>query len=143
MQRLTFPISENGVMTQSRRLQIGSFILATAALSLLPASWAIAHGANLSDRIGRHLLAGSLANFSLAVLLGVIALVPLRRGERWAFWVFGVPLLAYGFPILAVDAMHVARSNLLMTLTPQILGLSLLLIGVVIIGPAILATRPQ
>jgi len=126
-------------VTRNYRLRIGSLILSLAAIGLLPASWFIAEGASLSDRTGRHLVAGALANLSVAVLMTLIALVAIRRGERWGIWAYCCPIIAYGVPVLVIDATHVAAGNLLLTVGPQLIGLLLAATGFAIVGPPILS----
>lgn len=128
-------------MTRNRRLQVGSFLLALAALGLLPASWAIAQGFDFSDRTGRHLLAGGLANLSLALLLALVAAVPIRRGDRWGFWAYCIPVLLYGLPMLVIDATRVAPASLLTTIGPQVLGLLTVVVGLTIVAPAMFGPR--
>jgi len=124
----------------SRRLRIGTAILAVGSLGIGGVSLAlVSHGLDLGTRTGRHLLAGALANGSLAILLVVLALVPLRHGARWAFWAYLVPLVGYGIPIFIVDAMHVVPERLLMTLLPQAVGLAAALVGLTLVAQALFA----
>jgi len=58
-----------------------------------------------------------------------VALLPLRRGEGWAFWVAGLPLASLVVPLMLVDAVNVAPEHRLTTLTPFIVGLVLTAIG--------------
>jgi hypothetical protein len=127
-------------MSVETRLRVGSFLLAFAALGLASASFAIVSPTpGLAEKIGRHLLAGSLANLAVSLLLFLIAAIPLRRGQRWALWAYCVPFIVYGVPVLVVDATHVARERLFITLLPQILGLLIAMIGLLIVGPAVAA----
>ena len=64
-------------------LHWGSGIVALGALGLLAAAAAILpRQIEPGARIGRHLVAGGLAIVSLSVVLVLIALIPLRRGEK-------------------------------------------------------------
>lgn len=122
-------------------LRAGTVLLALAAFGISFASMAImSQGVDLATRTSRHLLAGALANGFLSVLLVVLALVPLRRGQRWAFWAYLIPVVGYGVPMFVVDATHVARENLLMTLLPQGLGLGVAAVGLALVAYALFAT---
>jgi hypothetical protein len=101
--------------------------LAMASLAILGGN------PSLPSSDGRHLLAGALANFALSIVLLVVSVIPLRRGERWAFWVIAVVWLIYGIPILVVDAIYVPSDNLTMTLVPQVIGNIILLAGLVLV----------
>lgn len=117
----------------TKRLRWASIILLVGAVGMIAASLAIvSRQADPNSSVGRHLWAGALANLSLAIVEMFIALFPLRRGERWAFWALIVPLIFYGAPILILDAAYVSRENLFNTLAPQALGLSVILIGLVL-----------
>jgi hypothetical protein len=61
----------------------------------------------------------------VAILGWILALVPIRRGERWAVAAAAVPFVVIGFPIFVVDATYVARERLWNTLAPQALGLAM------------------
>lgn len=125
-------------MHSQARLTLGSSILILAALALLGASFAIVTPSpGMSSKLGRHLIAGALANVSVAILLAALALVPIRRGEPWAFWLYVIVAALYGIPILVLDATHVAQSRLVVTLLPQILGLVTMSVGLAIAGSAI------
>jgi hypothetical protein len=120
------------------RRGVGCAILTVGALGLSAASFAIlARGPELATRTGRHLVAGALANLSLALLMALLAAIPLRRGERWALWAYLAPLLLYGLPILVIDAMNVAPARLARTLAPQILGLASVVVGLAVVGPTL------
>jgi hypothetical protein len=57
---------------------------------------------------------------------------------------FLIPLVLYGVPILVVDATHVVPHRLLATLVPQVMGLSIMVCGLVLVGPHVLRRRePQ
>ena len=71
---------------------------------------------------------------SLSVVLVLVALIPLRRGEKWAFWAAAVPVAVVGMPVVILDAAYVAPSNLLATLLPQVLGLAILAVGLTLCG---------
>ena len=108
----------------SRRVQLGSTILAVGALGLFAASAAIllTDQPDPSTRVGRHLWAGALAIACLAVQELVLALIPLRRGDRWALWAAAVPFILVGAPVLYLDATYVQRSTWLWTLMPQLIS---------------------
>jgi hypothetical protein len=101
-----------------------------AAAGILAASFAI-----LTPRpspwssVGRHLWAGGLANACVAVLLIGIAAIPLRRGEKWAFWAYVIPIAVYALPIAILDTLTVPKARLLMTLAPQFAGLTAVAVG--------------
>lgn len=107
-------------------LRAGSSLLALSALGLLvaPAMILSAHP-DLATRAGRHTLAGALALIALAVLEFLLAVIPIRRGEKWAIAAAAVPFLIVGVPVLIVDATRVAPERLLATLAPQVAGLAL------------------
>lgn len=113
-----------------RALRAGSAVVAAAALCVLGASAAI-----LSPwpapwtPVGRHLWAGGLANACVGLLLLVIALIPLRRGEKWAFWASVLPIAVYGIPVAVLDTLYAPRDRLLATLAPQLAGLAIFAIG--------------
>lgn len=113
-----------------KALRAGSAILVVAAVGILSASVAI-----LSPRpppwtsAGRHLWAGGLANACVALLLIVIAAIPLRRGEKWAFWAYVIPIAVYGIPIAILDTLYVPKAHLLQTLAPQLAGLTTVAVG--------------
>jgi hypothetical protein len=101
-----------------------------AASGILAASFAI-----LSPRpspwssVGRHLWAGGLANACVALLLILIAAFPLRRGEKWAFWAYVVPIAVYGLPVAILDTLYAPKDRLLLTLAPQVAGLTAIAVG--------------
>jgi hypothetical protein len=109
---------------------VGSFLLALSyAIAGFAAYEMLSDIPDLHTRAGRHLLAGALAVATLAVVEMVVALLPLRRGEGWAFWVAMLPLASLVAPVMLVDAVNVAPEHRLMTLTPFIVGLVLAAIG--------------
>ena len=119
-------------------LRWGSGITAVGALGLLTAAAAILpRQMDTGARVGRHLVAGALAIAALSVVEVLIALVPLRRGETWAFWASAVPVVVVGVPVVVVDAYHVPAVNLFATLVPQVLGLSICVVGLSLAGIAI------
>lgn len=121
-----------------QRHKIGAIILAVGALGLSAASLAmLAPGPDVTTHIGRLLCAGALANFSLSLIWFFIAIFPIRRGEKWAFWTFCLPIPLYGIPMLILDATNVESSSLLSTLAPQVLGLLITLVGLFLVAPGV------
>ncbi len=113
-----------------KALRAGSAILTVAAAGLLGASFVIlSPRPNPWTAAGRHLWAGALANAGVALLLIAIAAIPLRRGEKWAFWAYLVPIAVYGLPIAILDTLFAPRSALLWTLAPQMAGLAVVAAG--------------
>jgi uncharacterized membrane protein len=113
-----------------KALRAGSAILTVAAAGILGASLAIlTPRPNPWSSAGRHLWAGALANACLALLLIAIAAIPLRRGEKWAFWAYLVPIALYGLPMAILDTIFVPRATLLRTLAPQVAGLAAVAVG--------------
>jgi len=120
---------------KAQRLKIGAIILATGALGLSAASMAFLwQKPDVATALGRILWAGALANFSLAVIMALIAIFPMRRGEKWAFWAYCIPFGVYGIPILILDATHVAQEHLLSTLAPQVSGLVVAMLGLFLVA---------
>jgi hypothetical protein len=116
-------------------LHWGSGIVALGALGMLGAAAAILpRHIDSGARIGRHVLAGGLAIVCLSVVEVLIALIPLRRGEVWAFWAAAAPPLIVGVPVVIVDAVYVAPSSLLATLLPQVFGLAVSVAGLALCG---------
>ena len=75
------------------RHKIGVVIVAVATVGLGSASAAMfAQRPEVATTMGRLLVAGALANASLACTLFLIAVIPLRRGQRWAFWTLCLPI---------------------------------------------------
>lgn len=125
-------------MKRSRRLKVGATLHGVGALSLSAASAAmLAQGPDVATHHGRLLVAGALANLSLSLLWALIAFIPLRRGEKWAFWAWCLPVPLYGIPMLALDATHVAAAHLPSTLAPQVSGLVIAAVGLALAAPAI------
>ena len=106
--------------------RVGSVLLAVSALALLIAPIMILRAIpDLTTRASRHAFAGALGLTAVAFLEFVLAVVPIRRGERWALVAAAVPFVIVGVPVLLVDATHVARERLWNTLAPQVFGLLL------------------
>ena len=123
-------------MERMRRLKVGALILAMGSLSLSAASGAmLAQRPDVATDTGSLLCAGALANLSLSLLWALIAVFPLRRGERWAFWAYSLPIPLYGIPMLILDGTHVSRGHLLSTLGPQVVGLVVATLGLSLVGP--------
>jgi hypothetical protein len=130
-------------LTPAQRLRIGSVLLAVTALGMSGATVAIlTRLPDVTTALGRHLWAGALANLSLSLIQLMIALIPLRRGEKWAFWAYVLPLLVYGIPILMLDATHVPGATLVPTLAPMVLGLASAVIGLMLAAKTIFAEAP-
>jgi hypothetical protein len=107
-------------------LRLGAALLAVSSVGLLAAPATIVRVMpDLSTRSGRHTLAGVLALTAVAIFECVLAIVPIRRGERWALATAAVPFVVIGLPIFVVDATHVAPDRLWNTLAPQGAGLAL------------------
>jgi len=108
---------------RDRPTEIAATVLGIGLLGLLAAPITIiANHPDLTTRTGRHLLAGALGITTLVVVGVVICLIPLRRGERWAWWAVALPLFVLGIPIFIVDAMFVPARTRFATLLPQALG---------------------
>jgi hypothetical protein len=63
------------------------------------------------------------------VLEFVLAVIPIRRGERWAAIAAGIPFLVVGVPVLVADGANVAPERVLWTIAPQLLGLAVGVVG--------------
>jgi hypothetical protein len=119
-------------------LRWGSGIVAVGALGLLAAAAAILpRQIDAGARVGRHLVAGALAVAALSMVEVLIALIPLRRGETWAFWASAVPVAVVGVPVVIVDASYVPAGSLFATLVPQVFGLAICVAGLTLVGMAI------
>jgi hypothetical protein len=94
----------------------------------------LADAPDLHSRVGRHLLAGALAIATLVVVEILVALVPLRRGERWAFWAALLPLGSLVAPTMLADAVNVPPQHRLTTLAPFIVGLVLAAFGLFLVA---------
>jgi hypothetical protein len=79
--------------------------------------------------VGTHLVAGALANLSLSIVLVLVTLIPLRRGEKWPLGAFVAAFFCYGLPVFVIDATHVDSTRLQSALAPQAAGLLLMLLG--------------
>jgi hypothetical protein len=125
-------------MTDAKRrrcLLAGATVLGIGVLGLgAPSFVMLAQRPDVATRPGRLLVAGALANLALAFVLSVVALIPLRRGERWAYWVFLLPVLIYGLPMVVIDGTHVVKEHLLVTLAPQVSGLAVIVAGMTLAG---------
>ena len=118
------------MISREKQLRLASIILSAASLLLLSVSLVfLLDHPDPAEKIGRHLIAGALANAALAGSLLLIALIPLRKGEIWALWAFAILLLIYGIPIFAIDVLFVSKENLPLTLLPQGSGLFAALVG--------------
>ena len=126
------------VTDRVRRRKIGAVLLGIASLSLIGASVVMfAQKPDVTTHAGRLLCAGALANLTLALMWSAVAFFPLRRGERWAFWAYVVPIPLYGLPMLYLDATNVVRAHLFSTLAPQVAGLSFAVFGLVLVAPGV------
>ena len=116
-------------------LRLGSMILAVDAVLLVSASVAIVltDHPDPATRVGRHLIAGALANATVALLLFLLACGPVRRGERWSLWAYGIPLALYGVPMLVMDARFASSAGRLSALAPQVLGLAMAAVGLTLV----------
>ncbi|MCI0404731.1 MAG: hypothetical protein L0Z48_10835 [candidate division Zixibacteria bacterium] len=125
-------------MNQARRIKIGAIILAIGSLGLSGASAAIlSNSPEVTTTIGRLMRAGALANLCLSLLWSLIALIPLRWGEKWAFWAFLIPIPLYGIPLLYLDATYAPREGLVGTLAPQVGGLLVAAVGLILVATGI------
>jgi drug/metabolite transporter (DMT)-like permease len=121
-------------VNNKQKLNIGATILTVGYIGLSTVSFIIAKDADLDTRQGRHLLAGALANVSFSIAQIMITNFALRKGEKWAWWSNLIPAFSYGLVILIIDATHVQPTNLFSTLAPQVGGLIILGIGLIISG---------
>ena len=123
---------------RDRLLHWGSGIVALGALGMLAAAAAILpRHIDSGARVGRHVLAGGLAIVCLSAVEVLIALIPLRRGEVWAFWAAAAPPLIVGVPVVIVDAAYAAPSTLMATLLPQVFGLAISVVGLALCGTSL------
>jgi hypothetical protein len=128
----------NLVSERDTLLRWGSGIVAVGALGFLAAAAAmLPREIDTGARVGRHLVAGALAIAALSAVEVLIALVPLRRGETWAFWASAVPVVVVGVPVVIVDVIRVPADSLFAALVPQVLGLSICVVGLTLAGMAI------
>jgi hypothetical protein len=117
------------------KLRFGSSLVAVSyALAGFAAYSILSTQPDMNTRPGRHLLAGALAIGTLAAVEVLIAVFPLRRGERWAFWTALLPLLSLVLPVMLIDATHVTSGHLGVTLTPFTVGLILAMGGLALVG---------
>ena len=131
------------MLSKEKQLRRVSVILAAASILLLSVSLVfLMDEPDPASRVGRHLIAGSLANAALAVTFFLIALFPLRRGEQWTFWAFVLLCFLYGIPIFIIDSMFVPRANLLATLLPQGIGLLMVIVGLMFAFRGIFGKKP-
>ncbi len=122
-------------------LRLGVALLVVSSLGLLAAPITIVKAMpDLTTRAGRHTLAGVLALTAVAVFECILALIPIRRGERWAVVAAAVPFAIVGIPIFLVDAAYVAPERLWNTLAPQGAGL---LMGITALILCVLGTRTR
>ncbi|WP_315815540.1 hypothetical protein [Paraflavitalea speifideaquila] len=119
-------------MNSKEKLKIGSTILTVGYTGLSSISFIIAKDADLDTATGRHLLAGALANIAFSFVQIMITNFALRKGEKWAWWSNLIPAFGYGVTMLIIDATHVQPTNLFATLMPQVGGLIVLGIGLII-----------
>ena len=120
-------------------LRWGSTLLALSALGILAAPVTILRAIpDLTTRPSRHAFAGALGLAAVAVLECLLAVFPVRRGERWALVAAALPFAIVALPVLVVDATHVAPERLWNTLAPQVAGL---LLGVASLALCALAAR--
>ena len=68
----------------------------------------------------------------------LIAIFPLSKGERWAFWAALLPLLSLVLPVMLIDATHVISGHRFTTLVPFVVGLILIISGL-----ALVSLRPE
>ncbi|HYM80948.1 MAG TPA: hypothetical protein VEY91_06000 [Candidatus Limnocylindria bacterium] len=120
------------------RHRIGVVVTALATLGLGSASFAMmAVRPDVSTHLGRLLCAGALANASLALTMFLIAVIPLRHRQRWAFWALCAPIAFYGVPMLILDGTNVRSERLVSALAPQVTGIGLLLVGLALVRPSV------
>ena len=115
---------------------VGDLSLLAAAAAILP------YRMDPGARLGRHLMAGAVAIVALSVVEILIALIPLRRGERWAFWASAVPVAIVGVPLVIVDSIYVPAPRILGALVPQVLGLAVMVVGLTLCGLSLFGPRP-
>jgi hypothetical protein len=123
-------------------LRVGSLLLAVSSLGILAAPITILRThPDLATRSGRHVFAGAMGLSAVALLECLLALVPLRRGERWALLVAALPFLVVGLPIFVVDATYVPRATRWNTLAPQAAGLLMGTLALVLCGLGLAGKR--
>src|SRR5215470_2501230 len=122
-------------LSTDTKLLLGSSLVAMSYGLAASAAYSIlSTQPEMNTRPGRHLLAGALAIGSLSAVEVLIAIFPLRQGERWASWAALLPLLSLVLPVMLIDATHVSPGHLLVTLTPFGVGLILAIIGLALVG---------
>ena len=115
---------------ESQRLRLSWKLIVAGYVGLSAATWGIlSGGADLSTSNGRHLLAGGLANLSLVIMGITVTVTSYRRGKRWAWWANIIPFV-YGIPIIGLDSYYVGFWTT--TVLPQVLGSTVLLVGLVL-----------
>jgi hypothetical protein len=118
------------VLPSNARRRWGSLLVAVSYGTSGLAAYAIfATRPDAATRDGRHLIAGAMAIVTLALIEILIALIPLRRGEKWAFWAALIPMLSLVVPMMMIDAVNVSAEHLMATLMPFIIGLLLTFSG--------------
>jgi len=123
-----------GITTDSK-LRLGSTLVAVSYAIAGFATYSILSiQPDINTRPGRHLLAGALAIGSLSAVEVLIAIFPLSRGERWAFWAALLPLLSLVLPVMLIDATHVTSGHLFDTLMPFVVGMILAIGGLALVG---------
>ena len=117
------------------RLRLGASLVALSyALAAFAAYAVFSTRPDLTSRPGRHLFAGALAIVSLSAVEILIAIFPLRRGEKWAFGAAVLPMVSLVLPMMLVDATQVSSGHLFVTLLPFVAGLALGITGLVLVG---------
>jgi hypothetical protein len=128
-------------VTRPAVLRLGVVLLVISSLGMLAAPITIVKAMpELETRTGRHTLAGALALTAVAIFECALALIPIRRGERWALAAAAVPFVVIGLPIFLVDATYVAPERLWNTLAPQGLGM---ILGITALTLCVLGARRQ
>ena len=122
------------ISTDTKLLLGSSLVAMSYGLAASAAYSILSTQPDMNTRPGRHLLAGALAIGSLSAVEVLIAIFPLRRGERWAFWAALLPLLSLVLPVMLIDATHVTSGHLLVTLIPFAIGLILAMGGLALVG---------
>ena len=67
----------------------------------------------------------------------LIAIFPLSKGERWAYWAL-LPLVSVVLPVMLIDATHVISGHRFTTLVPFAAGLIVAITGR---GPGMVESR--
>jgi hypothetical protein len=98
------------------------------------------HGAHPEDAMTFAAYASTWAitlSLSLAMVELLIALVPLRRCERWAFWAQVVPIVVVGIPRIAYDPRCLANIMSQHGCHSYMVSLVLAIIGLGLAAPAV------